>query len=84
VAVFIAIHFLEKIIIKNHDLVDRFNKMKKVLNDKILNIENTPLFDNKFLFSYLESDYFSEDIEVFYMSELLKSKENTELLNNLN
>jgi hypothetical protein len=31
--------------------------MKKVLNDKIINIENTPMFDNKFLFSYLESDY---------------------------
>jgi len=79
-----VIHFLEKIIIKNHDLVDRFNKMKKVLNDKIVNIENTSLFDNKFLFSYLESDYISENIEVFYMSELLKNKENTELLNNLN
>ncbi len=58
--------------------------MKKVLNDKIVNIENTPLFDNKFLFSYLESDYIWENIEVFYMSELLKNKENTELLSNLN
>jgi len=84
VDVFIVIHFLEKIIVKNHDLVDRFNKMKKVLNDKIVNIENTSLFDNKFLFSYLESDYISENIEVFYMSDLLKNKENTELLNNLN
>ncbi len=58
--------------------------MKKVLNDKIINIENTPMFDNKFLFSYLESDYIWENIEIFYMSELLKNKENTELLNNLN
>lgn len=58
--------------------------MKKVLNDKIINIEDTPLFDNKFLFSYLESDYIWENIEVFYMSELLKKKENTNLLNNLN
>ncbi len=58
--------------------------MKKIYNDKIINIENTPLFDNKFLFSYLDSDYISENIEVFYMSELLKNKENTELLNNLN
>jgi len=58
--------------------------MKKVLNDKIINIENTPIFDNKFLFSYLESDYIWENIKIFYMSELLKNKENKELLNNLN
>ncbi|MDD3794174.1 MAG: hypothetical protein PHI37_05140 [Candidatus Gracilibacteria bacterium] len=58
--------------------------MKKVLNDKIINIENTPLFDNKFLFSYLDSDYKLDNVEVFYMSELLKEKENIELLNNLN
>lgn len=58
--------------------------MKQVYKDKIVNIENTPLFDNKFLFSYLDTDYSSENIEVFYMSELLKEKENTDLLNNLN
>lgn len=58
--------------------------MKEVLKDKIINIENTPLFDNKFLFSYLDSDYKLDNVEVFYMSELLKEKENIELLNNLN
>lgn len=58
--------------------------MKQVYKDKIVNIENTPLFDNKFLFSYLDTDYSSQNIEVFYMSELLKEKENTYLLNNLN
>ncbi|MDD3145531.1 MAG: hypothetical protein PHV23_05480 [Candidatus Gracilibacteria bacterium] len=58
--------------------------MKKVLKDKIINIENTPIFDNKFLFSYLDSDYNLDNVEVFYMSKLLKEKENTELLNNLN
>jgi len=28
--------------------------MKKILKNKIINIENTDLFDNKFLFDYLE------------------------------
>jgi len=36
------------------------------------------------LFEYLASDYYCENIEVFYISDLLKEKENTELLNNLN
>ena len=36
------------------------------------------------MFSYLDSKYFSEEIEVFFMEDLLKKKENTELLNNLN
>ncbi|NCO31334.1 hypothetical protein GW891_00420 [bacterium] len=58
--------------------------MKKVLKDKIINIENTPIFDNKFLFFYLDSDYNLDNVDVFYMSELLKEKENIELLNNLN
>lgn len=58
--------------------------MKKVYKDKIINIPNTDLFDNKFLFEFLETDYRAKNIEVFYMSELLKKKENTELLNNLN
>lgn len=57
--------------------------MKKICKDKIINIENTSLFDNKFLFSYLKADYKKSDIEVFYMSDLLKLKENTQLLNGL-
>lgn len=58
--------------------------MKKVYNNKIVNIEWTQKFDNKFLFDYLDCDYSWNNIEVFFMSELLKNKENTDLLNNLN
>lgn len=57
--------------------------MKKVYKNKIVNIENTPLFDNKFLFSYLKTDFSHNNVEVFFMSELLKQKENTELLNSI-
>lgn len=57
--------------------------MKKVFKDKIVNFDEN-IFDNKFLFSYLKSDYKAENIEIFFMEELLKKKENTELLNNLN
>jgi hypothetical protein len=41
--------------------------MKKVYNDKIINVENTEKFDNKFLFEYLDSDYSSSNVEVFYI-----------------
>jgi hypothetical protein len=58
--------------------------MKQIFKDKITNIPNADLFDNKFLFEVLNTDYKTEDVEVFYMSELLKKRENTELLNNLN
>ena len=57
--------------------------MKEVLNDKIINISNTDLFDNTFLFTYLKTDFFSENIEVFFMKDLLKKRENTDLLNNI-
>ncbi len=56
--------------------------MKKVYKDKILNIDQN-IFDNKFSFDYLIPDNSCSDIEVFFMEKLLKSKENTELLNNL-
>ncbi len=39
--------------------------MKKVLRNKILNIENTDLFDNRFLFDYLELEIDNHDIEAF-------------------
>jgi hypothetical protein len=58
--------------------------MKQIFENKIINIPNTPMFDNKFLFEILYSDYKAQNIEVFYMSELLKKRENIELLNNLN
>jgi hypothetical protein len=55
--------------------------MKKVFPDKIINIENTDIFDNKFLFDYLECDYNSnKDIEVIYLSDLLENKKNIEVL----
>lgn len=57
--------------------------MKKVFKDKIVNIDKN-LFDNNFLFDYLEVDYNNSEVEVFFMKDLLKDKENTELLNNLN
>lgn len=54
--------------------------MKKVFPDKIINIENTDTFDNKFLFDYLECDYSSNnDIEVIYLSDLLEPKRNEEV-----
>ena len=57
--------------------------MKKVYKDKIVNVENTSLFDNKFMFSYFDCDYSNSEVEVFFMSELLKQKENNELLSQI-
>lgn len=54
--------------------------MKKVLKNKIVNIEKTDLFDNKFLFEYLEIDEKKSDIEIIFMSDLLESKKNVEVL----
>lgn len=57
--------------------------MKKIYKDKILNIEKTELFDNKFLFSYLDVDYDLWWVDVFYIWDLLRKKENRELMNNV-
>ena len=57
--------------------------MKKVLNDRIVNIENTDLFDNKFLFEYITPDYNNSNIEVFFMKDMLIKRQNTELLNQI-
>lgn len=54
--------------------------MKKVLKDKIINIEKTDLFDNQFLFDYLVLDFLNSDIEIIYMSELLEKRKNIEIL----
>lgn len=55
--------------------------MKKIYRDKIIQIENTPNFDNIFLMDYLDIDYENiQGVEVFFMKDLLKEKENTELL----
>ncbi len=57
--------------------------MKKVLNDRIINMPWTEIFDSKFNFNYLENNYKNGEIEVFDMWILLKQRENTELLNSL-
>lgn len=55
--------------------------MKKIFPDKIINIGNTDVFDQKFLFDYLEFDYESNtDVKVIYMSDLLESRKNEEIL----
>lgn len=53
--------------------------MKKILKDKIINIENTNLFDNRFLFGVLY-DYINEDVEVIFISDLLVARKNVEIL----
>lgn len=53
--------------------------MKKIYKNKILNIENTNLFDDKFLFD-LMYNYKNHNIEIFHMSELLEKRKNTKIL----
>lgn len=57
--------------------------MKQIYKDKILNIPNTDIHDNTFLFSYLDADFQAENVEVFFMWELLAKKVNTQLLENI-
>ena len=55
--------------------------MKKVFPDKIINVENTDVFDETFVFDYLECDYSSNpNVEVVYMSELLEKRKNSDIL----
>ncbi len=56
--------------------------MKKIQRNKITNIENTDIFDNKFLFEYLVPNFFSNsnNIEIYFLSDLLEKKKNTEIL----
>jgi hypothetical protein len=58
--------------------------MKKIYKDKILNIENTDLFDNKFLFDYLEVDNNKSEVEVIFISDLLEKRKNLEILDKVN
>jgi hypothetical protein len=58
--------------------------MKKVFRDKIVNIENTDLFDNRFLFDYLSPSFENTDIEVIFISDLLEFKKNEEILKKVN
>ncbi len=55
--------------------------MKKVFPDKIINIPGTDVFDETFLFDYLQCDYsWNTDVEVIYLSDLLEERKNEEIL----
>ncbi|MFK7779596.1 MAG: hypothetical protein QM490_00400 [Candidatus Gracilibacteria bacterium] len=54
--------------------------MKKIFKNNIINIENTNLFDNRFLFDYFIPDFDNSDIDIIYMSDLLETKKNIEVL----
>lgn len=54
--------------------------MKKILKNKIINIKNTDKFDDKFNFSFLNFLDNQDDINIIYMSDLLKDKKNIEML----
>lgn len=55
--------------------------MKKIWKDRIINIQGTDIYDNKFLFEYTDFDYASnKEVEVYFMEELLKEKKNEEIL----
>lgn len=56
--------------------------MKKVFKDKILNIDGNK-FDKKFLYEIPNSKLISENIEIFFIEDLLKLRKNEELLNNI-
>ena len=58
--------------------------MKKILKNKIINIDNTDKFDNKFNFSVLAHPQplpcKEGGIEIMYLSDLLEKKKNIEML----
>ena len=54
--------------------------MKQILKNKIINIENTDKFDNKFNFSILNYENNQKWIEIIYISDLLEEKKNLEML----
>lgn len=55
--------------------------MKKIYKDRIINIEKTDVFDNTFLFDYLDIDYVNNsEREIIYLSELLEQRKNHDLL----
>lgn len=53
--------------------------MKEIRKNKILNIENTDVFDNTFLFEYFSTLKTPEDVEVIYLRDLLEKYKNTEI-----
>ena len=54
--------------------------MKKILKNKIINIEKSDKFDNKFNFSVLNYDNNQDNIEIIYISNLLEKNKNLEML----
>ena len=58
--------------------------MKKILKDSIINIENTELFDNSFLFDYLEINPENSEITIIHISDLLEERKNEEILKRVN
>ena len=55
--------------------------MKKIYNNKILNIPDTDPSDNIFLFEYFKDPFKNpQDIEVIYMADLLEQRKNIGLL----
>ncbi|MDA9129213.1 hypothetical protein N9J72_01930 [Candidatus Gracilibacteria bacterium] len=53
--------------------------MKKIYRDKILNIENTDVFDNTFLFEYFSAIKSTGEVKVIYLKELLEKYRNSEI-----
>ncbi len=55
--------------------------MKKIYSDKIINIENTPLDDKKFLFEIFDFKKISwNQVEIIFMSDLLEKVKNSQIL----
>lgn len=54
--------------------------MKKIFKDKILNISETDIFDNIFLFEYFSNIETSWEVRIVYMKDLLEKKKNLEIL----
>jgi len=53
--------------------------MKKIYKNKILNIEGSDIFDNVFLFEYLEN-ISSQERKIVYMRDLLQQYKNNGIL----
>lgn len=63
--------------------------MKKIYRDKILNVPDTDIFDNTFVFEYLIPEISSlpfgenwegDKVEIIYLRDLLEKKKNSEIL----
>jgi len=54
--------------------------MKKIYRDKILNISDTDIFDNTFVFEYFSEKKISSEVKVIYLRDILEKKKNSEIL----